>query len=123
MVSDFNLNFCHGFKISGQLDLSEIHIWLTAVRKTVFFHAQKALFKVPKICNIIFCIENDPPPFCFFSKNSSDLVAGPFPKFGHDFEARFGFDLNAVTLLKALSPWVRCPFGDVSCKSYLSATI
>ena len=26
------------------------------------FHAQKALFKVPKICNINFWIENDPPP-------------------------------------------------------------
>ena len=26
------------------------------------FHAQKALFKVPKICNINFGIENDPPP-------------------------------------------------------------
>ena len=38
------------------------------------FHAQKAPFKVPKICNIIFWIENDPP------KNSSDLVAGPFPE-------------------------------------------
>ena len=38
------------------------------------FHAQKTLFKVPKICNINFWIENDPP------KNSSDLVAGPFPE-------------------------------------------
>ena len=26
------------------------------------FHAQKALFKVPKISNISFWIENDPPP-------------------------------------------------------------
>ena len=26
------------------------------------FPAQKALFKVPKICNINFWIENDPPP-------------------------------------------------------------
>ena len=26
------------------------------------FNAQKALFKVPKICNINFWIENDPPP-------------------------------------------------------------
>ena len=25
------------------------------------FHAQKALLKVPKICNINFWIENDPP--------------------------------------------------------------
>ena len=33
------------------------------------FHAQKALFKVPKICNIIFEIENDPPsPFGTFPK-------------------------------------------------------
>ena len=33
-------------------------------------HAQKALFKVPKICNINFWIENDPPTPLF----------GPFPK-------------------------------------------
>ena len=26
------------------------------------FHAQKALLKVPKICNVNFWIENDPPP-------------------------------------------------------------
>ena len=33
------------------------------------FHTQKALFKVPKICNIIFWIENDaPPPFGTFPK-------------------------------------------------------
>ena len=31
------------------------------------FHAQKALFEVPKICNINFWIENDPhPPFGTF---------------------------------------------------------
>ena len=35
------------------------------------FHAQKALLKVPKICNINFLIEND-PPLCHFSKNSSE---------------------------------------------------
>ena len=44
------------------------------------FPAQKALFKVPKICNINFWIENDPPPLWNFSKNSSDLVAPPFPQ-------------------------------------------
>ena len=43
------------------------------------FHAQKALFKFPKICNIRFWIEND-PPLLPFSENSSDLVAGPFSK-------------------------------------------
>ena len=43
------------------------------------FPAQKALFKVPKICNINFWIENDPPPLWSFSENSSDLVAPPFP--------------------------------------------
>ena len=32
------------------------------------FHAQKVLFKVPKICNIIFWIENAPPPFGAFPK-------------------------------------------------------
>ena len=36
---------------------------------------QKALFKVPKICNINFWIENDPPPLWPFSENSSDLKA------------------------------------------------
>ena len=39
------------------------------------FHDQKALFKVPKICNINFLNENDPPPPWHFSENSSDLVA------------------------------------------------
>ena len=34
------------------------------------FYDQKALFKVPKICNT---------PLWHFSKNASDLVAGPFP--------------------------------------------
>ena len=43
------------------------------------FHAQKALFKVPKICNINFWIENEPPPLQNFSENSSDLVAPHFP--------------------------------------------
>ena len=37
------------------------------------FHAQKALFKAPKICN---------RNFWHFSKNSSDLVEGSFPKGG-----------------------------------------
>ena len=32
------------------------------------FHAQKALFKVPKICNINFWIENDPLPLELFRK-------------------------------------------------------
>ena len=31
-------------------------------------HAQKALFKIPKICNINFWVENDPPPFGTFPK-------------------------------------------------------
>ena len=44
------------------------------------FHDQKALFKVPKICNIIFWIENDTFPKTALSENSSDLVAGPFPE-------------------------------------------
>ena len=32
------------------------------------FHAQKALFKVPKICNINFWIENNPLPLALFKK-------------------------------------------------------
>ena len=58
------------------------------------FHAQKALFKVPKICNINFWIENDPPPpLWHFSEKSSNLVAGPFPK---DF-------LNGLTFVESMS--------------------
>ena len=38
----------------------------------------KALFKVPKICNINFWIEKD-PPLWNFSENSSALVAWPVP--------------------------------------------
>ena len=43
------------------------------------FHDQKAWFRAPKICNVNFLIENDPPPLWHFSKNSSDLVPPPFP--------------------------------------------
>ena len=44
------------------------------------FHAQKALFKVPKICNINFWIENNPPtPFWNVSENSSYLVQPSSP--------------------------------------------
>ena len=49
------------------------------------FHAQKALFQVPKIGNINFSIENDPTSFGTFPKNSSDLVAGPFPYYHYLF--------------------------------------
>ena len=45
------------------------------------FHAQKALFKVPKICNINFWIENDPlPPIVTFPKVQPILVSWPVPK-------------------------------------------
>ena len=44
------------------------------------FHDQKALFKVPKICNISFWTENDPAPLWHFSEKSSALVTRPFPK-------------------------------------------
>ena len=45
------------------------------------FPARKALFKVPKTCNINFWIESNPPPTPLwnFSENSSDLAAPPFP--------------------------------------------
>ena len=46
------------------------------------FHNQKALSKVPRVCNINFWIENDPPTPLALFKNSSDLVARPFPKEG-----------------------------------------
>ena len=58
----------------------------TFLRSFLFWHLWKEpttkSFKVPKICNIIFWIENDPPPppLWHFSKKSSNLVAGSFPK-------------------------------------------
>ena len=43
------------------------------------FHAQKVVFKVPKICNIKFWIENDPPsPFGTFPKNHPIWYSHPF---------------------------------------------
>ena len=42
-------------------------------------HALKALFKVPKICNLDFWIEITPPPPWNVSKNLSDLVVPSFP--------------------------------------------
>ena len=43
-------------------------LWLLENNLLYQFHAQKALFKVPKICNKKFWIENDPPPFTTFPK-------------------------------------------------------
>ena len=43
------------------------------------FMLKKFLFKDPKICNIILGFKMTPAPLWNFSKNSSDLVAGPFP--------------------------------------------
>ena len=40
---------------------------------------QKSLFKFPKICNINFWTENDPPPLWKFPKNSSVLETPPVP--------------------------------------------
>ena len=43
------------------------------------FHAQKALFKVPKICNIIFWIEIDPPPLreaIIYKRNMKEFHEG-----------------------------------------------
>ena len=37
------------------------------------FHDQKALFKVPKICSIIFWIENDPNPLTLLRFGSLTL--------------------------------------------------
>jgi len=45
-------------------------------------YAQKAQFKVLKICNINFWIENAPPPLWNFSENSSDFAQQPFPREG-----------------------------------------
>ena len=60
----------------------EKHTLIPEITLLYQFHAQKALFKVPKICNINFWIENDPPTPLALFKNSSDLVARPFPKEG-----------------------------------------
>ena len=43
------------------------------------FYDRKALFEIPKFCNINFWIENAPTLLWHFPENSSDLVAGPFP--------------------------------------------
>ena len=44
------------------------------------FHAQKALFKVPKICNKIFWIANDPSPTLDLFGKFILLVALPIHK-------------------------------------------
>ena len=65
-----------------QYDSLNIHTLNPEIIILYQFHNQTALFKVPKICNINFWIENEPSPLWNFSKNSSDLVAGPFPNYG-----------------------------------------
>ena len=71
----------------GQLPFGtfpKIHaIWYTLNPEITIlyqFHAQKALFKVPEICDISFWIENDPPPPWNFSENSSVLEGECVPK-------------------------------------------
>ena len=48
------------------IQLSKTHILNPEI--TLLDHAQKVLFKVPKICSINFWIENDPSPLWNFSK-------------------------------------------------------
>ena len=47
------------------IQLSKKHTLNPEIALLYQFHDQKALFKVPKICNISFWIENDPPPGTF----------------------------------------------------------
>ena len=42
------------------------------------FHDQKAWFRAPKICNVNFLIENDPPPFGTFLKIHPTWYRHPF---------------------------------------------
>ena len=62
------------------------------------FHAQKALFKVSKICNINFWIENDPTPLWNFSENSSVLVPSPSlsqqTQHGNELILTFGWSMS-----------------------------
>ena len=54
------------------------YLWLTMLFHRKKVPSEMSLCKVPKICNIDLWIENDPSPF-YFSENSSNLVARPFP--------------------------------------------
>ena len=58
----------------------EKHTLNAEVTLSYQFHVQNGLFKVPKIYNINFWSENDPPPLWNFSENSSDLVHPSLPK-------------------------------------------
>ena len=61
------------------------------------FHAQKAVFKVPKICLIDFWIENDPPSLLWnFSENSSFLLGPPVPYQLFDFTELITYNTNIV---------------------------
>ena len=73
------MNNTNHFTEYNLVRITEIAIINREITVLYQFHDQKALFKVPKICNTNFWIENDPPPLWHFSKNSSDLVAEPFP--------------------------------------------
>ena len=75
---------------------------------TIFyqFHDQKALFKVPKICNIIFGLKMTPPPSALFQKftrfGSGTLPLLEYKRFfgrgnvvkGRDIETRTEFQLR-----------------------------
>ena len=63
-----------------QYDSLNIHTLNPEIIILYQFHNQTALFKVPKICNINFWIENEPSPLWNFSKNSLELVVPPFPQ-------------------------------------------
>ena len=77
------------------------------------FHAQKALFKVPKICNINFWIENDPPPLWNFSEYSSALAAPPVPN-GGGLEVMVKEEMckefNTTFTWRSMKTWLGRPF-------------
>ena len=79
------MNFRKSFEGGGFFKVWVVFIFLkTIVEKHTLnpeitllneFHAQKAVFKVVKICDINFWIENYPLlPFWNFPENSSDLL-------------------------------------------------
>ena len=69
----------------NQMDFQKNSKWCSTpspyFRKIIMHFFRKKILWRSKICSIYFWIENDSSTLWNFSKNSSDLVAPPFPKF------------------------------------------
>ena len=80
------------------------------------FHAQKALFKVPKICNINFWIENDlpppaPPPLEIFQKIIR-FGSGTLPLIA-DVEVAVGESLEQLSAWQQLVNSIFIIYGEI----------